>query len=286
MSGWRAFATGVVTAAAIGVVAGCGGGAHSHVALKLTVTHYTIEKTNSSKGRLPQRVTEHFTLNCQPTSGTLPFAARICRDIARHRQAMLAPRRRRSVCSGTPFMAVIDVEVIRGASGGGFSASPGCGWPGGTPASIYYAASTGDSRVLRLLESRLRCEDNPAFFAKPTPWASVVACTRGLWTPLAERAIKAAKTSTALVPLHAAKLFPADPGVVRCRIPAGGVFSTNGPRIFYGLCGVSLTGPPSNKVVHFVETWAQGRHVFRHHWTIQGTSLVSQRGPTPPQLWM
>jgi hypothetical protein len=46
-----------------------------------------------------------------------------------------------------------------------------------------------------------------------------------------------------------------------------------------------LTGPASRKLVHFVETWAPGKRIFRHHWTLRGSTLISQSGPVPPQLW-
>ena len=244
--------------------AGCGG-SQSQIALKITVTRYVRAKPT----------TVRFALGCRPTSGSLPLAARICGDIARHRQAMLAPRGQRSTCAGGPRMPSVEVDVVRGAAGGGFSGSPGCGWPGGTPIAVYYAASVRDVHMLDLLEPRLRCEDDPAFFAQPTPWASIVACTHGLWTPAAERAIRIAERSKGLGHVR----FPADPGVVRCRIPAP-------HRPLYGLCGVDLTGPASHKVVHLVETWAEGRRVFRHHWTIRGETVVAQSGPTPPQEWM
>jgi hypothetical protein len=269
----------VVAALAVGAVlaltgAGCGG-SRSAIQLELRVTSYPNGK----------QTTKRFTLGCRPTSGSLPLAARVCRDIARHPQAMVAPRAPRSTCGGGPLMPTVDVVVVRGAPGG-FSGSPGCGWPGGTPSSIYYAASIRDRHTLNLLERRLRCEDDPAFFVRPSPWASILACTHGLWTPAAERAIGVAETSSALQLLRPEKLFPADPGVVRCRIPAGGPVSRSGPRILDGLCGVSLTGPASDKTVHFVETWAQGRHVSRHRWTVHGATLVTQSGPVPPQLWM
>ena len=179
-------------------------------------------------------------------------------------------------------MPTLQIDVIRGASGGGFSGSPNCGWPGGTPLAIYYAASTRDTHALSLLEPRLRCEDDPAFFAKPTPWASVAACTRGLWTPSAERAIRVAMTSPQLAMLDPQHLFPADPGVRHCQIHGGGPAPG---RVFAGLCGVSLTGPPSAKIVRFVEAWSVGPRTFRHHWSVLGSTLITQSGASPPQLW-
>ena len=115
--------------------------------------------------------------------------------------------------------------------------------------------------------------------AKPTPWASVTACTHGLWTPASERDIR--KAEGALSSLSPSTLFPRDIGATRCRIPAGGP----APRTLEGVCGVRLTGPPSAKLVHFVETWPPGGAAHRHTWTVSGSKLVSQRGAVPPQLW-
>jgi hypothetical protein len=225
---------------------------------------------------------EKFTLGCDPTSGTLPLGARVCRDIAQHQQAMLSPRKPRSTCGGSPFMPTVDVVVVHGGAGG-FTASPGCGWPGGTPASIYFAAAIRDASSLHLLEPRLRCEDNPSFFATPTPWSSINACVRGLWTKAAEQAIRAAKSAPEITNLPA-RLFPADPGVRRCRIPAGGP-RRKGGNFTAGLCGVSLTGPASSKTVHFTESWNVGARLRRHHWILRGTTLIGQSGATPPQWW-
>jgi hypothetical protein len=252
---------------------GCGGGGdRSAVQVHLSVTTHLGGK----------KTTKSFTLGCDPVSGSLPLAARVCRDIATHRQAMLAPRPARSTCGGSPFAPVVEVDVVKGADGSSFSGMPNCGWPGGTPLAVYWDASSRDERALQRDSARLRCEDDPAFFAKPTPWASINACTHGLWTSAAERAIRRAETAPELALLRPVTLFPHDPGVVRCRIPAGGPTV----RVFYGLCGVSLTGPPSTKLVHFVETWAEGGHIFRHHWTLHGSTLIGQRGAVPPQLWM
>lgn len=259
------------------VCAGCAGGSHSKVGLRITITHYVFEK-----GQEPKRVTDHYTLNCEPVSGTLPLAGRICSDIARHRLAMLAPGQPRSTCGGSPFMPVVNVDVEHGASGGGFSGSPGCGWPGGTQATIYFEASAHNTRQLARAEPLLRCEDDPVLFAKPTPWASVVACTHGLWTPAAERAIWKAESPPPISSLDPRQLFPRDPGVRRCTIHAGGPAPG---RLLHGLCGVSLTGAPSSKTVHFVETWSVARHVFRHHWTVNPAGVVAQTGAPPPQLW-
>jgi hypothetical protein len=179
----------------------------------------------------------------------------------------------------------VQIVVVNGASRSSFGGAPGCGWPGGIPVAVYLAAATRDARELRLIEPRLRCEDDPAFFVEPTPWASIDACVHGLWTGSAEHAIRRAELTPQIKGLDPAKLFPADPGAMRCRIAAGGPLFAHRPRSFQGLCGVNLTGSASNKLVHFVETWTVGGHVFRHRWTIRGSTLVAQHGPAPPQRW-
>lgn len=268
----RALTTAFLAAAfVVATLSGCGGGSHSAVEVHLSVTSYPGGK----------KTTKRFTLGCSPASGSLPLGRTVCRDIAEHRQAMLAPRRAMSTCSGGPEVPVVQVDVANGEKASSFGGMAGCGWPGGTPLSIYLDASGGDGVDLRRDSARLRCEEYPAFFAKPTPWASINACTHGLWTPAAERDIRTAEKAPQLALLRPRSLFPVDPGVVRCRIPAGGLVG----RSFYGLCGVSLSGPASSKLVDFVETWAQRKHVFRHRWTLRGATLINQRGSVPPQLW-
>jgi hypothetical protein len=241
------------------------------------VTHYVFKT-----GAQPQKVTDHFTLDCDPLGGTLPLASRVCADIERHAQAMLAPREPRSTCGGSPFMPVVEVSVEQGARGGGFSGSPGCGWPGGTPLAIYFSASIGDKEQLARAERLLRCDDDPELFAKPTPWASAAACTHGLWTPAAEAAIRRAENAAGIAGLAPRRLFPGDPGARRCAIHAGGPAPG---RLLHGLCEVKLTGPASNKTVHFAETWYVAGHRFTHRWVIRGRTVVSQSGAGPPQLW-
>jgi hypothetical protein len=235
--------------------------------------------TSAGKAR-----TSSYSLTCGPAGGTLPLAALVCADIERHRQAMLAPFPARSVCSGNPFMPLVELKVMRGPRGltlSRFAGNPNCNWPGGAPLAVYYAASVNDAPMLSRVERLLRCEDDPMLLAKPTPWASVAACTRGLWTPASERDIRKAEEAPQFAPLSPSTLFPRDIGAIHCRIPAGGL----APRTLSGVCGVRLTGPPTSKLVHFVETWSPGGPVHRHRWTISGSTLLSERGPVPPQLW-
>ena len=225
--------------------------------------------------------TKSLTLDCQPVAGTLPLASRVCNDIARHQHAMLNPRASRSTCVGGRTLPQLVIDANSKGTHTSISGTPWCGWPGGTPLAIYFAASQQDTVALTRAELLLRCEDDPDLFVKPTPWASVFACTHGLWTPASERDIRKASRATQLALLRPTTIFPRDIGATRCRIPAGGPVA----RTLDGLCGVRLTGPPSSKLVHFGETWSTGGRVFRHTWTIKGSTLLSQRGPAPPQLW-
>ena len=218
-----------LAAAAVMLAIVAGSGSAPRTSVRLHVTSYTRNV----------RHTHAFTLTCAPTGGTLPFAARVCRDIEAHSQAMLDPRPQRSVCAGGPFMPVLVVS----SKGSTFSGSPGCGWPGGTPLSIYWAAATRDMHLLDLMEPRLRCEDDPVLFARPPPWASIAACVHGLWTPRAEWLIRTAKR---LIP--DGRLFPPDPGAEPCGA---------------GLCGVYLTHVWSRPRVTFVETAGGRRQVWR-----------------------
>lgn len=252
----------MAAAAVVLALAGCGGSTRAAV-------HVTVKQ---------QGHTKTFTLGCDPVSGTLPLRAQVCADVARHGRAMLDPRPARSVCGGGPLEPVVRVDTADGTS---YSGIPNCGWPGGTPLAIFWDASGGDRGALRRDSARLRCEDDPALLVHPTPWASVFACTHGLWTPAAERAIRRAETATPLAGLRPATLFPRDPGAVRCRVPAGGPVARSLP----GLCEVRLTGPASSKLVHFAESWRANGHSFRHRWTIRGATVVAERGPVPPQLW-
>jgi hypothetical protein len=212
----------------LAVVAGCGGGSAPRTSVRVQLTSYTRNV----------RHTQTFTLICDPTGGTLPLGGRVCRDIEQHSQPMLDPLPQRSVCAGGPFMPVLVVS----SKGSTFSGSPGCGWPGGTPASIYWAAATRDTHLLDLMEPRLRCEDDPMLLAEPTPWASITACVHGLWTPRAERLIRTAKRH-----VPGGSRFPADPGAEPCGTD---------------ICGVSLRHVWSRPLVTFVERSGRRRQVW------------------------
>lgn len=262
------------------IASGCGGGEPSS-AISVQVRVTTVDPRSHEP-------TEHrFTLGCKPTSGSLPFAARLCADVAQHPISMLSPGRARSVCGGRAFGPVVEVNTAWSGRTSSFDGAPGCGWPGGTALAIYWAAASRDAKALSALEPRLRCDDDPTLLAMPPQWASIAACTHGLWTPQAERLIRLAATVPQLVGLRPRTLFPHDVGARRCAISAGGPIV----RTIHGLCGVTVKNVWSAPEVDFTEQWTWiGTHTAkRHHWRVRITDgrprLVSQAGPIPPQLW-
>jgi hypothetical protein len=271
--------------AAVGVAlaligAGCGGGRRAVVDAHVTVTSYTGGA----------RSTQSFSLRCGPVSGTLPLAARICGDIARHPQAMLRPLPGRSTCGGGPNMSELTITSTSGGKTTTFAGAPSCGWPGGTPLAIYFAATRRDTHALELMEPRLRCDDDPVLLARPTPNASVAACVHGLWTQRTERLIRLAEHAPSLARLRPDRLFPHDIGARRCTIPAGAPNLADGPSYVPPVpatCGVSVRNVWSDARVTFVLTWPHTTSSAqrRHTWYVvirEGRSLlVGERGPLP-----
>ena len=88
-----------------------------------------------------------FSLRCNPTGGSLPFAARVCRDIRLHPKAMLDPPHRTrpggqsSTCSGGPFMPEVSVTATANGAARRFDGSPDCSWPGGQAVGVYFDAA-------------------------------------------------------------------------------------------------------------------------------------------------
>jgi len=92
------------------------------------------------------RKVQLFSLTCNPTGGTSPLAARVCRDVSLHPKAMLAPPRRSpggrsSVCSGSEFMPVLSVTATANGTTRRFTGTPGCSWPGDQAVSVYFDAA-------------------------------------------------------------------------------------------------------------------------------------------------
>jgi len=270
---------GVVAIAAILATSACGS-VSSAIRLRITLTTYT---------HFTQKHERAFTLDCNPTSGTLPFAARVCRDVARHPLAMVGMVNSgggRSECSPPAGSPELVVEATRGSRHTRFSDVPDCGWPGGVVVAVYYDAITMNAKSLASDEARLRCEDDPVLLATPKPWVSIEACLHGFWTSRNERLIWAAEQVPQLDALQARNLFPRDVGVLRCRISAGGPVN----RQISGKCGVSITHAWSTPTLTFTESWSGSPGPpHRHQWIVEivhgHARLIAQRGrSTIPQL--
>jgi len=269
---------GVVAAAAIVATAGTGA-ASSPIRLRITLTTYT---------HFTQRHERTYTLNCDPTSGTLPLAGRICRDVARHPLAMLGmlnTGRGRSVCSPPAGSPEVAVEATRGSKHARFGDVPNCSWPGGGVLAVYYDAITKNEKLLASDEARLRCEDDPVLLATPKPWVSIEACLHGFWTPRNERLIRAAEQVPQLRALQPQRLFPRDVGVLPCRITVGGPTR----RHITGKCGVSITHAWSTPTLVFTESWSGwSGPPYRHHWVVEiahgHARLTAQSHGALPQL--
>lgn len=251
----------VTVAAAVATLATAGGAAASTpVHLRITLTTYT---------HFTERHEHVYTLGCDPTSGTLPLANRVCRDVARHPLAMtgmVSSGRGRSVCSPPPGSPEVVVEASRGRRQARFGDVPNCSWPGGVVLAVYHDAITRDETALASDESRLRCEDDPVLLATPKPWVSIEACLHGFWTPRNERLIRTAEREPHLRRLSPRKLFPRDIGVLPCRIAV----RRSTTRHVAGKCGVAITHTWSTPTVTFTESWARrAGEPYRRRWVVQ-----------------
>jgi hypothetical protein len=268
-----------------GIATGCSAGTNAHQRQSIVSARITI-KTANPLGRRPKE--RQFTLRCRPTGGSMPQAAQLCRDIAQHPISMLAPGGARSVCAGGPFMPVISVQATWHGRSTSLGGSPGCTWPGGTALAVYWAASRGDEHLLRMMQPRLRCDDDATLLAKPTPWRSVFACTHGLWTPHTAGLIRLAETLPQIAGLQPSTVFPNQIGVRRCQIHAGGPPSPR-HRVLGGYCEVNVATVWKHPRVSFTESWPNGRRIQRHTWVVavlgSRARLEAQRGAMPPQYW-
>ena len=275
----------VLVALSCGLLAGVGG-----ASLAARTESISVRIRVSTFPGTVRRV-QSFSLSCNPTGGSLPLAGRVCRDISLHPKAMLDPPHRSpggnsSVCSGSEFMPVVSVTATANGSTKRFTGTPGCSWPGDQAVSVYFDAAQNNQRDLPRSEALLRCDEGPVLFAVPTPLASVVACTHGLWTPRSEELIRLAEKTPALAGLQPPQLFPHDIGAVVCTIHAGGF--VRGRKIS-GLCGVTMKNVWSKPTVSFTEDWPRGAgKTARHIWRVvlQGKRVIAttQSGPVPPQL--
>ena len=264
------------------VAAGCaGGGSKAAVSVKVTVQSYVFGKQQHA----PKRQTRSYSLTCQPTGGTLPYAGRICADIARHPQPMLDPLPARYGCSGGPNMAVVTVAARANRRPSTFAGNPDCDWPGGVGLAVYYDAATKHPQWLAPTEKRLRCDDDPALLVTPRPEVSVFACTHNLWTPRTAMLIRVAKRSPAIKTLGP-KLFPNQIGDPQCTIHGGGPAPG---QHFAGVCEVTVKKLWSTPTITFVESWRDGGKRWKSGVRLvlnSGHVISVQRlGVDPPQLW-
>jgi hypothetical protein len=270
-----------VGAAVAALTSGCGGsGSKAAVSVKVTVQSYFFGKEHS-----PKRETRSYLLSCDPVGGTLPYAARICRDIARHPQPLLDPLPARYGCSGGPDMAVVTVSAKASGRATAFSGNPDCTWPGGVGLAVYFDAAGHEARYLAPTEKRLRCDDDPALLVTPRPEVSVFACTHNLWTPRTAELIRIAKRSAAIKSLGS-HLFPNQIGNPQCTIHGGGPAPGV---VFHGVCEVTVKKVWSTPTVTFVESWRDGGKRWRSGVRLvigNGHVTSTQRiGVDPPQLW-
>ncbi len=216
--------------------------------LSVQVTYVSYPSFSSSA--TTQQV---YALTCNPPAGTLPLAARICRDINAYPAAMLSPRQvgPKAVCDALVHQAWVLVVVTTGGASTQLSGS--CNDPGGVAVKVFLAAVQGDQRTLDVLEAQLPCDENPVLLGDPTR-ASVLACMQGPWTAGVEGLIATAVGAPAIVGLHPKRLFPGDVGARPCTIPAG----RSGPRTVSGQCGVVVDDRSLTAVVTFVEYWGTG----------------------------
>lgn len=272
----------LATAGVVAALSGCGsGGPKAAVSVKVTVQSYYFGKSHFAK---PQ--TRTYSLTCGPVGGTLPFASRICADIARHPQPMLDPLPARGVvCSGGPFEPQVTVTTAREGKKTTFSAVPNCTWPDGVGVAVYFDAATRQARSLTPTEQRLRCEDDPALLVTPTPQLSVFACRHNLWTPRTAKLIRIANRAPAIRSLDGSKLFPAQIGDRQCVIHGGGPAPGV---VFHGVCEVTVKNVWSTPTVTFVESWSLGGKRLRagERLIIKGNRVVAVHElGVPPQLW-
>ena len=251
---------------------GCGGRASSqarrHVRVRIDVLTTSFRNPDQQRKSI-------FVLTCDPTGGTLPFASRVCADIARHPTAMLHPGAPRSFCSPNVTDQVAIATTVDGRTSTEPLDVPGCNWPGSARLGVYLAAALRQRGQLLLWERRLRCDEPP--FVGPSP-PSLLVCE------LDE--IRTAERVPALAALRPAALFPANTGSRACDIPAGGPVS----RFLHGTCSVSVApGNLNHRKLVFTEAWTNGPHRQEHTWLVSLNRsppvLLAQSGVGPPQLW-
>jgi Subtilisin inhibitor-like len=121
----------------IALLAACGTALRSTPTLAASSITVAIEV----KVVRPQPSDVRYSLRCNPTSGTLPLAARVCADIAAQPAFMLRPQPARVLCYSEVLGPVVTIRTTWQGRPSTFSGEPGCGWPGTSRLSIYYSAS-------------------------------------------------------------------------------------------------------------------------------------------------
>jgi hypothetical protein len=236
--------------------------------VRVEVEAVRVSQTRDSR---VSKLVEDFVLTCHPTGGTLPFAARICRDVDAHPVAMLHPPCERSHCLPDIGLVTWFVSVVTNAGGVTtrvLSDVPGCSWPRGAMRGVYLAAALRQAAQLATWERRLRCDEG-VFLGHDPP---------DVWVCESD-AIALAERTRALAGLDAARLFPVKTGSLPCVIPVGGA----GHRVLDGTC--SVLGSPAELV--FTERWVQDAVPESHTWWFDAAGgpplLLTDYGAIPPQ---
>ena len=225
------------------------------VSMTLTLVTYTYKPgSDPIQQSSYQQATQNFTLACNPTSGTLPLADRVCANIDRYPGAMLDPRRvpDHAVCGGIPApQSYVEITTTRNGTTTAFEGGGYCS-PNGVPGQIYFDAALNNTMWLGNAEPKIQC-DEPAVIQGSH--ASQRACMENQWTPRTESVIHLAETAPAVRKLHPAKLFPSDTGAVPCSLPAPG------GETLTATCQVSLaSGPWGKQKISFTESWTVAAH--------------------------
>ena len=127
----RALLLGMTGGLAAALLAGCGTAARSP----------TIKVAIEIKVAGPPPRSARFSLTCNPTSGTLPRAGRVCALIAARPETMLRHQPALVLCYSPERSPMVTVHATWRGKTSTFSGEPGCGWPISTPLSVYYNAS-------------------------------------------------------------------------------------------------------------------------------------------------
>ena len=250
------------------------------VSVSVQLTTYVVVP---GKLQTQPQSTSTFSLGCDPTSGTLPFADQVCADIAVYPQAMLHPRRLGgTVCGqlvGGP-RATAQITVTAGGATDRMSSLGSACDPGDVGAALYMAAAQQNAALLTRFGTMLQCDEDPVLFAKPTPHLSLTYCMTARWTPTERGLLRLAEQVPAIASLHPATLFPADIGARTCTIRPG----------ITGTCAVYLVKSGARDVVTFAQSWPAGSSKKTGHavWhvAINGgrAALTSNAGPPQPQI--